>query len=234
MESKTLMELLGVIFDKYNVWIMQSGSRSFYHRKALEVESFVLKDLTAAITRIVLDINKEELRDSGKPLELKTVEKIFKGFFKTRIIYSLKREKHYVTTVEFSGDHLYPKQTSAINEQESNPVNIRKTDAVVSEKKKLVASMATVGSILALSKTNSTPLAKINPYINYDPVSGTVLPNPKWDYIIQATDKLLENIASSDAMPVPTSDSIDPQIDEDDRGDDDDLIEDDSVIDLDS
>ena len=230
--SKTLIELLLVIFDKYNSWIMQADTRSLYHRKTLEVESFVLKDLTSAITRIVLDINKEELRIDGRQLEEKAVDKIFKAFFKTRIIYMLKKESHYVTSVEYSGDHLYPKNTSMINEQESNPVSLRKTESTVSEKKKLVASMATVGSVLGLSKTNPTPLARINPYITIDPELGTVLPNPRWDSIIQATDKLLENIVQADAIQVPTLENDDSASDEDLEFDDD-VEVDDSTIDLD-
>jgi hypothetical protein len=198
----------------------------------LEVESFVLKDLTSAITRIVLDINKEELRIDGRQLEEKAVDKIFKAFFKTRIIYMLKKESHYVTSVEYSGDHLYPKNTSMINEQESNPVSLRKTESTVSEKKKLVASMATVGSVLGLSKTNPTPLARINPYITIDPELGTVLPNPRWDSIIQATDKLLENIVQADAIQVPTLENDDSASDEDLEFDDD-VEVDDSTIDLD-
>lgn len=231
--SKTLMELLSVIFDKYNGWIMQADTRSLYHRKTLEVESFVLKDLTSAITRIVLDINKEELRINGEKLEDKTVDKIFKSFFKTRIIYSLKKESHYVTSVEYSGDHLYPKNTAMINEQESNPVNIRKTEASTSEKKKLVASMTTVGSILGLSKTNPTPLAKINPYITVDPGLGTVLPNPLWDHIVRATDLMLDNIAVVDSIQLPISENDDSPLDDDGASDDDDYEPDDSTIDLD-
>lgn len=234
--SKTLMELLVVIFDKYNTWIMQADTRSLYHRKTLEVESFVLKDLTSAITRIVLDINKEELRINGNKLDDKAVEKIFKSFFKTRIIYMLKKESHYVTSVEYSGDHLYPKNTSMINEQESNPVNIRNAEATVSEKKKLVASMATVGTPLGMSKTNPTPLARVNLYIMLDPETGTVLPHPLWDPIIQHTDALLENIAPSDSVVLPTSDNDDSALDDDETYDDDEIGQEneaDATIDLD-
>lgn len=236
VSSKTLMELLVVIFDKYNTWIMQADTRSLYHRKTLEVESFVLKDLTSAITRIVLDINKEELRINGNKLDDKAVEKIFKSFFKTRIIYMLKKESHYVTSVEYSGDHLYPKNTSMINEQESNPVNIRNAEATVSEKKKLVASMATVGTPLGLSKTNPTPLARVSLYIMLDPETGTVLPHPLWDPIIQHTDALLENIAPSDSVVLPTSDNDDSALDDDGADNDDEIEQEnetDATIDLD-
>ena len=227
IRSTTLMELMTVIFYQYNNWIMQEDTRSLYHRKTLEVESFVLKDLTSAITRIVLDINKEELRANGEKLDDKTVDKIFKKFFKTRVIYAIKQEKHYVTSIEYSGDHLYPKNTSMVNEQESNPVNTKKTEATASDRKKLVASMATVGTPLGLKKNKPTPLAMLNPYINIDPIAGTVLPNPKWDDIISSTDKVLDNIVLSDAIQVPNSEVDEPQ----DLGEfeDDEMLDDDSV-----
>ena len=97
----------------------------------------------------------------------------------------------------------------------------------VSEKKKLVASMATVGTPLGLKKNKPTPLAMLNPYINIDPVAGTVLPNPKWDDIISSTDKILDNIVLSDAIQVPNSEVDEPQ--ELDEFEEDELLDDDSV-----
>lgn len=198
VESGTLMELLGVIFKNFNNWIMNNEPRSLYFNKTYEVESFVLSHLTSRITRIVLDINKEELRVGGSILPNKIVDKIFKKYFVTRAIFSLKKEKQYVTSIEYSGDHLYFKNTSMVVQQESDYVNITKPDVNTSECKKIVASMATVGSILGLSKKNPTPLIRANPYVNVDYNSGTILPHNAYDDIIQKTDRLLANIGVSD------------------------------------
>lgn len=194
IDTTNLMELLVVIFRNFNNWIMNVETRSLYYNKTYEVESFVLSHLTSRITRIVLDINKEELRVDGQKLDSKIIDKIFKKYFVTRAIFSLKKEKQYVTSIEYSGDHLYFKNTSMVVQQESDFININNPDVNTSERKKIVASMATVGSILGLSKKNPTPLIRANPYVNVDFKTGTILPHPDYNDIIENTDKLLANI----------------------------------------
>ena len=201
VSATSLIQLLKVIFENYNDWIMSSSSRSLYHNKTYEVESFVLAIQTSRITRIVLDINKEELRTGGLPLDDKVVANIFRKYFQTRCVYTLKNEKQFVSTVEYSGDHLYPKKTAIVIQQESDFVDV-KGDVNTSEKKKLVASMATVGSILGLSKTNPTPTIRLNPYVNVDPITGTILPHPHLNHIVEATDRLLANVVLSDSIDV--------------------------------
>lgn len=190
----SLIELLTVIFKNFNNWIMESESRSLYYNKTYEVESFVLSYLTSRVTRIVLDINKEELRIGNEKLDAKIIDKIFKKYFVTRAIFSLKKEKQYVTSVEYSGDHLYFKNTSMVVQQESDFININNPDVNTSERKKIIASMATVGSILGLSKKNPTPLIRANPYVNVDFATGTILPHPQFNDIVERTDRLLANI----------------------------------------
>ena len=207
VQANSLIQLLAVIFDNFNNWIMSASSRSLYHNKTYEVESFVLANLTSRITRIVLDINKEELRTGGLPLDDKVVASIFRKYFLTRRIFSLKNEKQFVSTIEYSGDHYYPKKTAIVVQQESDFVDV-KGEVNTSEKKKIVASMATVGSILGLSKSNPTPLIRLNPYVNVDPVTGTILPHPELNHIIEATDKLLANVVLSESVDVETMSPI--------------------------
>lgn len=198
VDSNNLIGLLGVIFKQFNNWIMNAEVRSLYHNKTYEIESFILSHLTSRITRIVLDINKEELRINNEKLDSKIVDKIFKKYFVTRAIFSLKKDKQYVTSIEYSGDHLYPKNTAMVVQQESDFVNINNADVNTSERKKIVASMATVGSILGLSKKNPVPVVRLNPYVNIDLATGSVLPHPVFNNIIEETDRLLANITVSE------------------------------------
>lgn len=224
IDTSTLMELLVVIFKNFNNWIMSVESRSLYHNKTYEVESFVLSHLTSRITRIVLDINKEELRVDGTPLDSKIVDKIFAKYFKLRSIFALKKERQYVTSIEYSGDHLYFKNTSMVVQQESDYVNINNPDVNTSERKKIVASMATVGSILGLSKKNPTPLIRANPYVNVDYKTGTILPHPVFNEIIERTDKLLANIGVND--DIVDTDEYDPVAEQEFQEDVDDVYDD--------
>lgn len=198
IDACSLMDLLVVIYRNFNNWVMSEETRSLYHNKSYEVESFVLSNLTSRITRVVLDINKEELRLKGAPLDKAAVDKIFNKFFKARVIFSIKKEKTYVTSIEYSGDHLYFKNTSMVSRQESDSINIKKNDTNTSERNKMVASVATIGSILMLSKKNPTPLIRVNPYVNMDYATGTVLPHPVYNDIIQKTDLLLTNVEVND------------------------------------
>ena len=215
VNATNLIELINVIFLNFNEWIMNASPRSLYNNKTYEVESFALSNITSRITRIVLDINKEELRVDGGVLESKIVDKIFQKYFKTKTIFSLKNERLFVASVDYTGDHLYPKNTSMVIQQESDFVNVNDGEANTSEKKKLVASMATVGSILGLSKTNPTPVIRMNPYVNVDPVTGTILPNPQWNHIIEETDKLLANMVLADSVELPDSTSLELGIEDD-------------------
>ena len=202
VNAVTLIELISVIFQRFNTWIMNATPRSLYYNKTYEVESFALANITSRITRIVLDINKEELRIDGGILEEKVVDKIFKKYFKTRTVFSLKNEKLFVTSIDYCGDHLYPKNTAMIIQQESDFVNVKKAEVNTSERKKIVASMSTVGSILGLSKSNPTPVIRLNPYVNVDPNTGTVLPHPQYNSIIEETDKMLANMVHVDGVDI--------------------------------
>lgn len=218
VDATTLMQLLVSIFQNFNTWILHSDSRSVYGSKSYEVESFVLSNLTSRITRTLLDINKEELRIDGVALDRNTVDKIFKKYFTTRAIFSLRKEKMYVTSIDYSGDHLYFKNTSMVVKQESDFVNTSNPESNTSERAKLTASMATVGSILGLSKKNPIPLIRLNPYVNVCAATGTTLPHPEYDDIIRATDLLLANMGENE--DVPDIDELDIELELDDEVDD--------------
>jgi hypothetical protein len=217
IQTNNLINLLVIIFKNFNKWIMKAEPQSLYNNKAYETESFILSQLTSRITRIVLDINKEELRVSGNKLDSKIVDKIFKKYFVTRAIYGLKKEKQYVTSIEYSGDHLYFKNTAMVVQQESDFVNINDVNVNTSEKKKIIASMATVGSILGLSKKNPVPIVKMNPYVNIDYKTGTILPHPEYNSIIEKTDKYLSNTVITDIVDDVDEPSDDLLFEEDDN-----------------
>jgi len=220
IHSEKLMDLLVIIFQNFNNWIMSTQNRSLYYNKTYEVESFMLSYLTSRITRIVLDINKEELRENNAKLESKIVDKIFKKYFVARSIFNMKKEKQYVTSIEYSGDHLYFKNTAMVVQQESDFININTPEVNTSERTKIIGSMTTVGSILGLSKKNPTPLIRANPYVNIDFKTGTILPHPEFNDIVDNTDKLLTNTAINEDIDdideyVPDVEDFDDELLED-------------------
>lgn len=190
----TLIELLVVIFNKFCTWILQGNSRTLYGKKSLESTSFILKGITSAINKVYLDVNKEEMRaEDGQPLELKVVKRAFSKHFKPYTILKLRKEKLFVTSVQDGTDNLYFNRTAHMVYQESDFINVNAGKTNTSTRKKLVASMATIGSILNIPKSDPTPMNKINPTINLDPKTFTVLPTPDVAEIIEFTDNMLSN-----------------------------------------
>lgn len=198
VDANNLLELMVIIFKNFNNWILSVETKTIYNNKAYECELYVLSRITSAITRAVLDISKEELRIDGGCLEPKVVSKLLEKHLRQKSIFGIKKDILYISSVNYSGDHLYPKNTSMVVEQESDPINTNNPNTNISERKKINASMITVGSILGLPKKNPIPIVRLNPYVTTDKKSGTVLPHPVWGDIIERTDKLLNNIVDTD------------------------------------
>jgi type II secretory pathway component PulK len=64
--------------------------------------------------------------------------------------------------------------------------------SVVGPSKYVSASMVEVGSILYLSKSNPSPMARLNPYVNINPVNGDIIRNPKYIELLDRLDELLD------------------------------------------
>jgi len=75
------------------------------------------------------------------------------------------------------------KLTSKITDQESMSANKNagKKRLSLGQDKHLDVSVLEAGSILFLSKNDPTPCNKINPFINIDIKTGTIVPNPKFN-----------------------------------------------------
>jgi len=217
----TTLDLIYVIFVNFNNWIMSNEVKTLYNNKTYESESYILNPITSNILKAVLDISKEELRNNKEPLELKVVTKIMNSYFSKKVIYRLRKDQLIMTSLEYSGDHIYPKNTAMVVEQEPDPIDPKKETNIDSDKKKLHASMLTIGNILGLTKKTPTPVVRMNPYIDIDITTGTVLP-PKDGYeIIKKTERLLNNQVEEEYVPqdllddLQTEDTDEGQIEED-------------------
>lgn len=217
----TTLDLIYVIFVNFNNWIMGCEVKTLYNNKAYESESYILNPITSNILRAVLDISKEELRNNKEPLDLKVATKIMTGYFSKKVIYRLRKDQLIMTSLEYSGDHIYPKNTAMVVEQEPDPIDPKKEANSDSDKKKLHASMLTVGNILGLTKKTPTPVVRMNPYIDIDLATGTVLPPQNGYEIIKKTEKLLNNQVEEEYVPevlldsLQTEDTDEGQVEED-------------------
>lgn len=185
-------DLLALILGIFNNLVLDSEHSALsMYGKSLEVLYYVLYDITAGIFKVNFRLSKLA---SKKKLILKDVVETFNKNMKMGAIFGLSSGKIIAEGVSYSGDHMYPKITSKLTEQESLPGAARGKSKrlVVGEDKHIDVSMVFAGSALFLSKSNPTPTNRVNPYINIDLATGTILPNPKFQEISARTEALLK------------------------------------------
>ena len=184
-------DLLALILGIFNNLVLDSEHSALsMYGKSLEVLYYVLYDITAGIFKVNFRLSKLA---SKKPLIIKDVVETFNKNMKMGAVFGLSSGKIISESVSYSGDHMYPKITSKITEQESLPGATRGKSKrlVVGEDKHIDISMVFAGSALFLSKSNPTPTNRVNPFINIDLSTGTILPQEKFLEVSAKTDALL-------------------------------------------
>jgi hypothetical protein len=187
-------DLLALIIDIFNSVIVDNENSSItMFGKNLEVLYYVLYDITSGIFKVNFKFNK--LLSKKGQITTKDVIETFNRILKPRPIFKLTSGRIILESVTYSGDHKYIKITSKITKQESLPGGARSKSkrVVVSEDKYVHVSMAEAGSLLYLSKKNPTPTNRINPFVNIDLKTGTIIPNLKFDKLREKTTIPLNN-----------------------------------------
>ncbi len=191
----SIFDIFAVLLCNFNDFIMMSedSTNNLYLNKNYEVDYHALAPIIQNFNKFLLNLSKEEAK---KQLALKDVEKLF-AIVTTRRIFEMRLNDLIASVLDYSGDNYYPKILALVNEQEANPVSnspgSRKSGAGSSSNKKLHASAITVGCLLSLPKKKPTPVVRMNPYVNIDPITGTILPptNQEHHEIINRTQLLL-------------------------------------------
>jgi hypothetical protein len=185
-------DLLALILANFNNLVLENeqGSLSMFG-KSLEVLYYAMYDITAGIFKVNFRLNKLA---SKKPLTLKDVIETFNKNMKPGAVFGLSSGKIISEGVSYSGDHKYPKITSKITEQESLPGGARGKSKrlVVGDGQHVDVSMVEAGSVLYLAKSNPTPTNRINPFVNIDLATGTIVPNPKFTEVRERTKNMLK------------------------------------------
>lgn len=185
-------DLLALIVKEFNNLVLESETSSLsMFGKSLEVLYYVMYDITAGIFKVNFSLSK---LTGKRAITDKDVIKVFNKNMKPRSIYGLINGKVITESLSYSGDNMYAKVTSKITEQESSSGASRGKSKrlVVGEDKHIDISMVEAGSVLYLSKSNPSPTNRINPYVNIDIQTGTILPNPKFKEIRERTENLLK------------------------------------------
>jgi len=177
-----LLAHIGVHFNE----MVQDGVESglSVYGKNLEVLSYILYDILYDLTSMKFSLIKAENR---RPITKKDVTENLAMFVKTGKIFGMNSGKIMVKALSYSGDHIYPGITAVIAEQENRAgaASDQTSRVTVGPQHRIDLSMVTVGSVLNLPKANPTPLARINPWVTIDHDTGTVIPNPELQDLIE-------------------------------------------------
>lgn len=192
-------DLLMLVISNFNSLVLDNAnSTNSMFGKSLEVLYYVLYDITTGIFKVNFRLGKLATK---KPLTINDVVEAFNKEMKPRAIFGLASGKIITESVSYSGDHKYFKVTSKITEQESLPGAARGKSKrlTVGVDKHLDISMIEAGSVLFLSKSNPSPTNRINPFVNVDLGTGTIIPNPVLAELRDKTQSLLRGIAITKA-----------------------------------
>lgn len=185
-----LLYYIQATFNKFILMNEQNGL-SIYG-KNLELYQYVVYDILYWFTMAKFKLNKQSARSQ---LSLKDVEEIIRRIIRPGSIFQLSQGNKIVCeVVGSSSDHMYPKITSIVAQQENRAGGNRadKKRVVPGPEHHIDLSMVTAGSVLNLPKANPTPVVRVNPWITIDPNTGTVLPDPKFQSMIEKNRPLFK------------------------------------------
>lgn len=156
--------------------------------KSLDLLPYVLDDLTMSLRNVVFKLSK--LR-ANKKLTADDIVNVMNRTMTLKMVFNMK-SKITTEVVSYCGDNKYPKLTSRLAEQQSRADGQRDSGHTsLSEDDHLNVSMIEAGSIGYLSKSNPRPQARINPFVNIDMATGTIIPNPQHMEVLTRTQNLL-------------------------------------------
>lgn len=160
----------------------------------MEVLQFVAYDILYGFTTMKFRLNKTNSQNGM--ITRRDAEEALRRFIRMGAMFKLQDgDKLVCEVVGYSGDHLYPKITAIVAEQESQAGGGREANKRVIPGRQhwLDLSMVFMGSMLNLPKANPTPVVRANPWMTVDPKTGTVVPNPKFKDLMEENAPLFKH-----------------------------------------
>lgn len=200
-----MMEL--IILNMRN-WTLQVPDASYiYNNKTYETQLFYLKPVISQFVKFILALSKDELKMPDRLLSIEEVKKVLNSNVSPKRIFNIRKQDNkaaaFVTSVENVTDNIYNNMTATVVEQESNPVSSQSsktTRGKGSSAKKLHATAITVGCMLNIPKKKTTPIVRLNPYVNtelsHSGMSVNVVVSPHIDIINRTQFYLSNNFGS--------------------------------------
>lgn len=195
--AKTKLEECGIYLDNYFdlLWYLQFNFNRLIQEneknglsvygKFFEINHYVLHDILCGFTMMKFNLNKIASKTGGVITKRDIMDNLARTV-RMGAIFKLNSGKNVSEVVAYPGDNMYPKITAIVAQQESQSDSHGGEERIVpGPKHYLDLSMLTTGSALNLPKSNPTPSVRVNPWINIDPNTNTVLPSPKFEALIE-------------------------------------------------
>lgn len=161
-----LYEFLAICIEKMDQWMIETPKRSIsLYEKELSILYPVFLEFIKAIFKFYFAIDTEHKKNG---ISKKSVLKILNDSIKPRMVFKIRTAASNVTSMSYSGDSKFFKLTSVMKPQKggSHGKDSKSESAV-----RMHASIAEVGSIVNLPKTDPTGHARINPHLLLDNMS---------------------------------------------------------------
>lgn len=236
IDVETYYDLMFLVNKMFNEWtIINSKTIGLQmETKIYEVLQYILYPITENVIRTTQELKKDEAR--GILTETKAAGTI-RRYLRKGAMFELNKQKIYAQIVSYPGDHKYPAISSIVGLQQDadgDRVSTTKKKAL-GDKDKLNFSMVEAGSLFAIKKSNHNPIYTINPYIQLDPITMTLIPRAKFNDLREDIDNVLKgslNNFGGDITEVleidnDTEDDNDIEIEDDDELDNDDYSQND-------
>lgn len=173
-----------------------SNTLSSLYDKQFVVLPYALKEINNNINKMVFKLIKYQSKDKDGILKVSQVETAIRSSIKVDAIMRLSDSKMHgeVNSISYPGDNLFFKMTSnaclqAKSSGKNKSKNLMKGDKTCY----LHSSIAEVGSLLVLPKSDPTGRGKINPWLNID-YSGSVIRNPDNIELLEETQYYLNRL----------------------------------------
>ena len=190
---ENFFDLLAVILVNYNTWLINSKAyNSDLNNRYMDILYYLMYDIIIGINKTLFDINRNS---SKKVLSEAEVVKMFNTNLSPKKIYSIVKSQGMniaLMLADYTGDIMYPKITSTLEDQSrGNGVKRGKQSSLPEAMKTLKGQDMFLGSLLFLSKSSNSPRFKSNLFMNYDLHSGRMMPSEQVLPKIKLLDELL-------------------------------------------
>jgi len=190
---ENFFDLLAVILVNYNTWLINSKAyNSDLNNRYVDILYYLMYDIIIGINKTLFDINR---KSSKKVLSEAEVVKMFNTNLSPKKIYSIVKSQGMniaLMLADYTGDIMYPKITSTLEDQSrGNGVKRGKQSSLPEAMKTLKGQDMFLGSLLFLSKSSNSPRFKSNLFMEYDLHSGRMMPSEAIQPKIKLLDELL-------------------------------------------